>query len=214
MLLIQKANEIMKTAIKALCEKLSQQFDSISEERKQTLQKISKYIQAKKDKNEAVNLLYVCTHNSRRSHFGQVWGAVAGAYYNVPNLHTFSGGTEATAFNPNAIAALRAQGFDIEKTDETQNPLYLTSFSDNTEPIRCFSKVFDDKENPSKDFVAIMVCGDAEENCPFVPGVDLRVLTSYADPKDFDGTLEQDAKYQERSLQIGLESLYMFSLIQ
>ena len=59
-----------------------------------------------------------------------------------------------------------------------------------------------------------MTCGDAEENCPFIPGVELRIGTTYNDPKEFDGTELQDQKYKERSLQIALETLYFFSLIK
>ncbi len=91
--------------IKEYCNKLITQFDAISEKRKPILQKLAAHIQSKVDKNEAVQLVYVCTHNSRRSHFGQVWAAVAADFYDVKNVSTFSGGTEATAFNPNAINA-------------------------------------------------------------------------------------------------------------
>jgi arsenate reductase len=59
-----------------------------------------------------------------------------------------------------------------------------------------------------------MTCSEAEQNCPFVPGAELRVSTTYEDPKIFDGTKEQDEKYIERSLQIARENLYIFSNIQ
>ena len=58
-----------------------------------------------------------------------------------------------------------------------------------------------------------MTCGDAEQNCPFIPGVELRIATTYDDPKVFDNTSEQDEKYLTRALQIGKEMLYVFSLI-
>jgi hypothetical protein len=58
-----------------------------------------------------------------------------------------------------------------------------------------------------------MVCSDAEENCPFIPNVELRVAITYKDPKAFDNTPQQDAGYDERSAQIAREILYMFSLV-
>ena len=67
------------------------------------------------------------------------------------------------------------------------------------------------KINPTKNFAAIMTCSDAEENCPFIPGVDLRIGTTYDDPKAFDNTELQDSKYDERSRQIALETFYIFS---
>jgi protein-tyrosine phosphatase/arsenate reductase len=59
-----------------------------------------------------------------------------------------------------------------------------------------------------------MTCGDAEQNCPFIPGVELRIGTTYNDPKASDNTPEQEAKYDERSKQIARECLYVFSLVK
>ena len=204
----------MYKKIKSTCDDLSQQFETISTERKALLEKISAYIQLKKDANLPIQLMYVCTHNSRRSHFGQIWAAVAAAYYSVENVTTFSGGTEATAFNINAINALKGIGFDVQAKDDTINPVYEVSFGDVLNPSICFSKVYNDEFNPSSNFAAIMTCGDAEENCPFIPGVELRIGTTYNDPKEFDGTELQDQKYKERSLQIALETLYVFSKVK
>lgn len=202
----------MNTKIQDTCLELTQQFDVISLERKQLLDKISDFIQQKKNQNQVIQLVYVCTHNSRRSHFGQIWAAVAAEYYGVNNVSTFSGGTEATAFNPNAIQALQGLGFVITKMESTDNPKYDVDFGGSKSSI-CFSKVYDNSSNPTSNFAAIMTCGDAEENCPFIPGVDLRIGTTYDDPKMFDGTELQEEKYIERALQIGLEILYVFSKI-
>jgi arsenate reductase len=196
--------------IKSHCDQLISQFDQLSEERKQLLENISKYIQNKQKNGQTVNLVYICTHNSRRSHFGQVWAAVAAAYYEFNNVNTFSGGTEATAFHPNAIKALKTTGFDILKESEGINPPYKVKFGEN-QFTHCFSKVFDNKVNPKSNFAAIMTCSDAENNCPFIPGVELRIGSTYDDPKTFDGTALQDEKYLERSNQIALECLYVFS---
>ena len=202
----------MNTKIKNLCDQLSQQFESISSDRKVLLEKISSYIQQKKDAKSPIQLIYVCTHNSRRSHFGQIWAAVAAEYFGVNEVSTFSGGTEATAFNPNAIQALITLGFIITSKDSSDNPLYHVDFGGLKSSV-CFSKVYDNTSNPTSNFAAIMTCGDAEENCPFIPGVELRIGTTYEDPKVFDGTEIQNEKYIERALQIGLETLYVFSKI-
>lgn len=194
------------------CEALSLIFDKIEPSRKIILEKISHYILEKNDHHQTVNLIYICTHNSRRSHFGQVWAAVAANYYGIKNVHTFSGGTEATAFNPNAIKALRDAGFEITADDNLSNPVYTVKFGEN-EMTHCFSKVYSHKANPKSDFAAIMTCSDAEENCPFIPGAEFRIGTTYDDPKAFDGTSQQDEKYSERSDQIALECLYVFSKI-
>ncbi len=198
--------------IKERCAALANNFKEIPAARKQLLEKIADYIKPKHAANEAINLIYVCTHNSRRSHLGQVWAAVAAAYYGVNNVHTFSGGTEATAFNPNAINALTAAGFTIQKTDESNNPVYNVFFADDKFST-CFSKVYNHKANPVTNFAAVMTCSDADENCPFIPGCDLRIGTTYNDPKAFDNTILQNEKYTERSNQIAMECLYVFSKV-
>lgn len=203
----------MYTSIKSYCDSLVSSFDEISSERKTLLSKIGHYILEKRKKNEPVNLIYVCTHNSRRSHFGQVWAQVAADYYQISNVNTFSGGTEATAFNPNAIHALRRIGFKVETEDSTANPTYKVRYDESLKPCLCFSKVYNHTSNPHTNFAAIMTCSDAEENCPFIPGVELRIATTYDDPKVFDNTPLQDAKYDERCRQIALETLFVFYFV-
>ena len=203
----------MFPSLKNYCDRLSADFDLISHERKNLLAKIASYIVLKQKENQPVNLVYICTHNSRRSHFGQIWATVAAHYYGVPTINTFSGGTETTAFHLNAINALTRVGFKIESDAESNNPHYRVFYDDHAKPIDCFSKVYDHPQNPQKNFAAIMTCSDAEENCPFIPGVELRIGTTYDDPKSFDGTKFQDAKYDERCRQIAIETFYVFSLI-
>jgi arsenate reductase len=203
----------MNSIIQNHCNDLITRFDTIATNRKLNLAKLAAFIQNKKDNKLPIQLVYVCTHNSRRSHFGQVWAAVAAEYYGIASVRTFSGGTEATAFNPNAIEALLNTGFQVHKEVEGSNPLYTVSFGGTHSP-RCFSKVYNDSENPTENFAAIMTCSDAEENCPFIPGVEMRLAITYDDPKAFDGTPYEKEKYLERSNQIALETLYVISLVK
>lgn len=202
----------MFSTIKNRCEILSKNFKEIGAERKALLEKLASYIQEKIDQNQAVQLVYVCTHNSRRSHLGQVWAKVAADFYGF-DVQTFSAGTEATAFNQNAINALSKAGFEVKKLDETANPKYEVRFGEEKANL-CFSKTIDDDSLPKENFAAVMTCGDADENCPFIPGCDLRIGTTYFDPKAYDNSPLQDEKYSERSNQIAMECLYVFSLIK
>lgn len=198
--------------IKNKCDQLSESFDLISSERKQILQKIASIIQEKVAKGEEIKLMYVCTHNARRSHFGQIWSAVAAAYYEVPNVTTFSGGMEVTAFHPSAISALESIGFEINKISDGENPRCEVYFN-NSAPILCFSKEVSHELNPQDEFIAVMVCGEAEQNCPFIPSASLRISTTYEDPKRYDDTPEELSEYVKTSLLICQECLYLYSLI-
>lgn len=189
------------------------EFSVISDERKSALKKLADYISQQLAAQKKVNLIYICTHNSRRSHFGQIAAAVASVYYQIPDVITFSGGTEATTFNINAINALRKIGFNIFQKDDSINPVYEVRFSDNQVSI-CFSKKFDHVQNPDSNFAAIMTCSDADENCPYIPGADIRIKTTYEDPKSSDGTGMENKIYTERFEEILRDNLYAFSLIK
>lgn len=181
--------------------------DRITPERKQRLRQLSDYLGARQGR--PVRLNFICTHNSRRSHIAQVWAATAAAYFGLEGVEAYSGGTEATAFNPRAVAALERAGFRIENPGG-DNPRYRVHYAADRPPLVCFSKTFDDPHNPSQNFAAIMTCSDADENCPFIPGVDLRLPLAYEDPKAADGTPEEAARYDERVRQIGREIGYAF----
>lgn len=197
--------------IKKYLDSLKSEFDEIPSERKLLLEKIADYISLKKSNEEPIKLVYICTHNSRRSHFGQVWAHTIADYFGIKKLSSHSGGTEATAFHQNSINALKRVGFKVEKMTEDKNPIYHVFHSEDSVPSICFSKVFDHSGNPEKDFAAIMTCSEAEENCPFIKGADFRFAITYDDPKKFDGTDLQENKYDERCRQIARETFYIFS---
>ncbi len=189
------------------------EIEHIPDVRKELLNDFSNYIRERSEAGEEIKLNFICTHNSRRSHMGQLWAQIAAAYYKIDNVFTFSGGTEATAFNPNAIAAMERSGFKVKKGDGDKNPRYEVSFSENSPKMILFSKKYDDPMNPSAGFAAIMTCSEADDECPIVRGSEKRIPLHYEDPKAFDGTTQEAAKYDERCRQIAIEMLYVMSRV-
>ena len=188
-------------------------IDSVSELRRQTLQPLVEYIQDKVFKKQEVRLNFICTHNSRRSHLSQVWAQAMAVYFNIPNVVTYSGGTEATALFPMAAKTLETSGFKINVIADGTNPIYSIKYDDNAHPIIGFSKTYDSEFNPTSTFCAIMTCSQADGGCPFIAGAEKRVPITYEDPKAFDNTPQQAEKYHERSLDIATELKYVFSNI-
>lgn len=189
-------------------------ISSIPEERKKVLQSLINYIQSKHNKGEDINLNFICTHNSRRSHLSQVWAQTMAYHFNLKNVFCYSGGTESTAMFPKVADTLEKAGFKITKIADGTNPVYAIKFAENAPPVIGFSKIYNDAFNPVSDFAAVLVCDEASEQCPFVTGAETRILLSYKDPKVYDNTPEQDARYAERSLQIASEMGYLFSNIK
>ncbi|WP_225034664.1 low molecular weight phosphatase family protein [Winogradskyella sp. SM1960] len=188
-------------------------IDSISAERKTVLQPLIDFIQQKAATNETINLNFICTHNSRRSHLSQVWAQTMATYFDIKNVYCYSGGTEATALFSVAAKTLENTGFQIEMLSNGSNAVYSIKFSKNAHPIIGFSKTFDAQFNPTSAFAAIMTCSSADQGCPFIGGSEKRIPITYEDPKAFDNTPHQLEKYKERSLQIATELKYVFSNI-
>src|SRR5690554_3060971 len=189
------------------------ELSTIPQERKQILSKLAAFVQIKVDSKEKVNLNFICTHNSRRSQLSQLWAQVAAYYFGVENINAFSGGTEATAFHPNAVHALAHSGFSISKEDKATNPVYHVHYAPEADPLRCFSKVYNDPFNAAP-FVAVMTCSDAETHCPFIREAEAKFSLKYEDPKKSDGTPLQEEVYAERSRQIASEMMFLFSQIK
>jgi arsenate reductase (thioredoxin) len=187
------------------------EFGTISSDRKQQLAPFTDYIRKQTAADLPVKLTFICTHNSRRSHLSQVWAMTAAAHYGVAKVESYSGGSEVTAFNPRAIAALRRAGFEVSSPIEAPNPKYEVRWHASAKPIVCFSKKYDGAVNPASGFAAIMVCSQADKACPVVHGVDARISIPYEDPKVFDDTPDEQRMYDERTAQIAREFLYVFA---
>jgi arsenate reductase len=177
----------------------------IPDNRKVILDKFKDYIQNKLEIGETPRLNFICTHNSRRSQFSQIWAQTAAAFFAI-DVECFSGGVELTAFNERAVASILRCGFKVEKEGEI-NPKYSVYYDTKSKPIVAFSKLFDNTPSP---FAAVMTCAHADENCPFIPAAECRIPVRYDDPKAFDDTALEAEKYDERSIQIASEMFYVF----
>lgn len=183
-------------------------IESISDSRKTVLQPLISFASPRKD----LKLNFICTHNSRRSQFAQVWAKIAAHHHGI-SLASFSGGVEITACNPRTVAALQRAGLQVAVEEEGSNPHYRVGFSEGEDGVLAFSKLYDDPENPKDQFAAVMTCSHADENCPFIPGTEARIALNYEDPKAFDDTIHEEQAYGDRCKQIATEMMYVFKAI-
>jgi arsenate reductase (thioredoxin) len=204
----------MNTDLSKTVSQLTAEFNQITTERKPVIGELTRFIQKRINAKAPVYLNFICTHNSRRSHLSQLWAQAAAYYYGIPDVACYSGGTEATAFNPRAVKAMQDAGFMISMQKEGENPIYMVKFADDAPAVIAFSKTYDDPFNHNKDFAAVMTCSHADENCPLVLGSSARIALRYDDPKAFDGTELETVKYAERVREIGREILFAFSQVK
>ncbi|MFT5722905.1 MAG: arsenate reductase [Bacteroidia bacterium] len=187
-----------------------QQLDAshIPKERAVTLDGIVEKLCLKIEDGQSVNLNFICTHNSRRSQFAQVWMQTLAAKYKK-NIMCYSGGVEVTTCNKRTIAALKAVGFPISASQDS-NTIYKVTYDDTKPVIELYSKLYDHKSTPS-GFVAIMTCDHADQNCPFIPNASERWALKYVDPKAFDNSPREQQAYLDTSLLIATEINYILS---
>jgi arsenate reductase (thioredoxin) len=111
-----------------------------------------------------VRVLFLCTHNSSRSQMAEGFLRAL-----APERHEVaSAGTEKTSVHPLAVRAMAERGIDIS---------------------RHTSKLYADLPPARWDYL-ITVCDDANERCPFVPGVMTRLHWSFEDPSRATGSEE------------------------
>lgn len=191
-------------------ELLTTQFDLIEERHREAADELVAWIGKNYRPGKPLGIIVVCTGNSRRSMLGSAMGNIAAAYYGLPDIHFYSGGTTPSALNSRTIATLKEIGVEIEpigkeaprgESGET-NPIYRMSWGKGQECLE-FSKLYSDAQNPQKDFAAIVVCSEADSECPTIKGAIKRISTPYMDPKLYDGAAFEGAKYAERRDDIG-----------
>ena len=204
-------------------EKLSKQPRGISKNHEKARLELVREIVSRYKKDGKVDLILVCTGNSRRSMMGAAMGNAAATFMGFKNMKFYSGGTKPSAFNSRSITALKAIGFKIRETGEKaakglkgeENPCYEVRWGDDKSCAMVeFSKKYNDLFNPQKDFIALMVCDEADMECPSVVGASARISLPFADPKEFDGTPLESAKYAERRDDLGRFMLSTFQMVR
>ena len=196
--------------LEAYLDEVAAETDLIDQDRQQTLDCLAKEIGKLAESKRPIQLLFICTHNSRRSHFGQIWAAVAAISYGIGQTTTFSGGTEVTAFHANAVAAIKRCGIGVNQTSTGDNPRYRLRLSEDHALPPIYSKRFDAADNPAGNYIAIFSCNHADKACPVVAGADFRLALPQADPKNADGSPTEMAAYDQCCRAIAREMMYTF----
>ncbi len=203
-----------KNAIGGKIISLVDQEELIPSTRKNQLYHLAAEISKQIKEAGFVKVIFICTHNSRRSQLAEIWLHTACEYFGVEDIHTFSGGTEATSFNPRMVDAVRRFGFQLDTSNQSDNPVYVFQSASRTVSKKMFSKRYNHDFNPQNDYIAVMVCSEADEDCPVVIGAVARFAVPYEDPKAFDGSRREQIAYDNKVEEIGREMLYLVKMIK
>lgn len=205
-----QSRQVMHAKTRQHCDLLTTQFDLIEDQHRGHATELVSWIVQNYQPGQPLGIIIICTGNTRRSMLGATMGNLAASYYGLTDVRFFSGGTEPDAINPRTVATLKDIGIEIEATGQEAerggaghaNPIYRVKWGRELE-TREFSKKYSDSSNPQSGFAAILVCGEADESCPQVAGASVRIPATFLDPKSYDGTAFESAKYAERRDDMG-----------
>ena len=117
-------------------------------------------------RQEKIKVLFLCTGNSCRSQIAEAWlRKLGGESYDV-----YSAGLEPHGVNPYTIKVM-------EEVDYHMNGHY--------------SKHLDTYRGKFDFDYLITVCSDADQNCPYFPGIGKRMHWPFEDPAAFGGSEDE-----------------------
>lgn len=117
-------------------------------------------------KSEPIKVLFLCTGNSCRSQMAEAWLRELGG----DSFEVYSAGLEPRGINPGTITVMNEAGIDISGQR---------------------SKHLDDYKGKIEFDYLITVCGNADERCPYFPGMGARMHWPFEDPAAFEGSEEE-----------------------
>ena len=170
-----------------------------SEKEKEELNKI--VYQINSSIIESRNIVFICTHNSRRSQYCEVWGNVFSILYNE-KLTLYSAGTVSTNVYPEVINSFSRAGLETKSNN--------TIVFNNT-PIKLDSKTLD--EIGAKKFISLITCSDAEKSCPIDKRSIKNIQFFHRDPKAFDDTPQEIEAYDSICFIIAKQLNYIIKRI-
>ncbi|MEM6470026.1 MAG: protein-tyrosine-phosphatase [Planctomycetota bacterium] len=199
--------------VSAYVDRVVANLETITPTRRQLLSGVAEYISARISSGDNARLVFICTHNSRRSQMGEVFCRIAATYFQLPSIETASGGNEVTACHPHTLAAFERAGMQVNYGNASTNPMHEICFAHSEPVIRAYSKRFETVGTPDSPFAAMMCCDQADQNCPIIAGAEARFALQYSDPKVADGTDREPEVYDERCLEIATEMFAVGSLL-
>jgi hypothetical protein len=196
------------------CQSLQDEFVNVPDSTGKMLKEAGTYIIDHLNSGRETSISFVCEHNSRKSHLGQVWTQMAAQYYGIDSVICYSGGTTPTYVNQRIIKALENTGFQIsEKGIAGEGPIYYLNYNKPSQGFEIFSKRYDHAMNPDTNYIAISLCYNPEECCPITGGADEQLTIPYPDLQPYDNTPLETKMYDEQCRMIARDMFFMMNYV-
>lgn len=211
---ITKDTKPFNAGLTTYCRSLQDEFVHVPDSTAMKLEEAGTYIINRLNTGKEASISFVCEHNSRKSHLGQIWTQMATQYYGIDNVKCYSGGTTPTYVNQRIIKVLENTGFQIsEKGFAGKGPIYYLSYNKPSQGFEIFSKRYDHAMNPDTNYIAITLCYNPEECCPISGGADEQLTIPYEDLQPYDNTPLETKMYDEQCRSIARDMFYMMDFV-
>ncbi len=152
-----------------------------NQKRKKRLDNIASVIN--ENLNKTRSIVFLCTHNSRRSQICEVWGKVFAEIYRK-KININSAGAFKTVVHSQVYESIVKCGLVVDNKKEI--------FFDKKK-FKLNSKTIDSLT--MKNFIAVMTCSNAEKSCPNDPRSIRNIKMFFNDPRIYDETDKMSREY-------------------
>jgi len=170
-----------------------------NQKRKKRLDNIASVIN--ENLNKTRSIVFLCTHNSRRSQICEVWGKVFAEIYRK-KININSAGAFKTVVHSQVYESIVKCGLIVNNKKEI--------FFDKKK-FKLNSKTTD--SITMKNFIAVMTCSDVEKSCPHDPRSIRNIKMFLNDPRIYDETDKMSREYLKTTTYIAEELNYIFKNI-
>ena len=158
------------------------------------INKLNSYLKLTRD------IVFICTHNSRRSIYCEVWANILVNKY-FKNINFYSAGTKKTSVYGRVIKSFSRLGIKSRG-----NIIRLGQKS-----ILLKSKTLDEIQKDT--FISIYTCSKAEKSCPIDTRSLINIPLLFEDPKKFDGLKNEGSEYDKTCSQIAMKINFILERI-
>ena len=188
--------------------KISSEDISLSEARREQVEEIERGIKRLFVSHDSLNIVFLCTHNSRRSQFAEFFGRAWVNYFDIAHMEVYSAGVELTQVHNHVADALDEAGFLVSRSPIAMGNQYpIVLMGSDRISRQLYSKTISDELLPKYDFITIAVCDHAAESCPIMPGSLGRFVLPFTDPGKYDDTSNALSHYRDTRDEIA-QTLY------
>ena len=176
--------------LEAYLKKVQAHTVHISADRKRALNELRDYAVQSMYQGRQASFLFLCVENCGRSIMAQVWMETMARTFELPNLLSYSGGTQPEQLQPGMIKALHSAGLQVKLSQEMHDKHMTVQLGPQYRSLNIFAKYFNDTSNPQRNFMAVATDKHTVPLLKSIKGASAQVALKYHQPHNAEEAME------------------------